>query len=268
MSKYIPILMYHNVVETIQPEAPDWINVNSFKEQMEYILKKGFTPIEPDLLLTKKSLPKKPILITFDDGYDGVYQLAFPILKELNIKFTAFIISSFISDETTKKTNSWNTGWRPKTYHLSKKMLVEMLESGLLTLSSHTHSHQMFKDISEQEIEQEISSSLQFLKKEYHQDITSFSYPGGYVGNEKMTTSILRQHGIKLAFGGQTDRIEHLKKMNFFNIHRINITNDINFTTTKIKYRFDAILHPILNTLSKYNKLNFIIKRLLPSYHG
>lgn len=256
--------MYHNVVEAIQPEAPDWIQVNTFKEQMEYILKEGFTPITPDLLLTKNLLPKKPILITFDDGYEGVYQFAFPILKTLDIKFTVFIISSFISDETHRKTNSWNFGWRPETFHLSKKMLVEMLESGLLTLGSHTHSHQMFKDISEQEIEQEISSSLQFLKQEYHQDVISFSYPGGYIGNEKTTYEILKKHHIQLAFGGQIDQIENLDKINYFNIFRINITNDINFTSEKAKYRFDALLSPYFNTLSKYNSLNFLLKFLLP----
>lgn len=264
MSNHIPILMYHNVVETIQPEAPDWIHVNSFKAQMEYVLKEGFTPITPNLLLTKKELPKKPILITFDDGYEGVYQFAFPVLKALNIKFTVFIISSFISDEANRKTNSWNFGWRPETYHLSKKMITEMLKSGLLTLGSHTHSHQMFKEISEKEIEQEISSSLQFLKKEYHQDITSFSYPGGYIGNEKTTFETIKRHGIKLAFGGQIDRIEKLDKINYFNIYRINITNDINFTSEKVKFRFEALLNPFLNKLSKYNSLNFLLKFLLP----
>lgn len=264
MSKHIPILMYHNVVETIQPEAPDWIYVNSFKAQMEYVLKEGFTPITPDLLLTKNALPKKPILITFDDGYEGVYQLAFPILKALNIKFTVFIISSFISDETNKKTNSWNFGWRPETYHLSKKMITEMLESGLLTLGSHTHSHQMFKDITEQEIEQEISSSLQFLKQEFNQKITSISYPGGYLGNEKTTYETLKNLHIKLAFGGQIDKIENLDKINYFNIYRINITNDINFTSEKVKFRFEALLNPFLNTLSNYNSLNFLLKFLLP----
>lgn len=264
MSKHIPILMYHNVVETIQPEAPDWIHVNTFKAQMEYILKEGFTPIIPELLLNKKLLPEKPILITFDDGYEGVYQFAFPVLKALNIKFTVFIISSFISDETDRKTNSWNFGWRPETYHLSKKMITEMLKSGLLTLGSHTHSHQMFKDISEQEIEQEISSSLQFLKQEYHQDVISFSYPGGYIGNEKTTYEILKKHHIQLAFGGQIDQIENLDKINYFNIFRINITNDINFTSEKVKYRFDALLSPYFNTLSKYNSLNFLLKFLLP----
>lgn len=264
MSKFIPILMYHNIVTTIIPSAPDWVHVDSFKAQMNYLLKKRYTPISPELLLTQDALPKKPILITFDDGYENLYYLAFPILKELNINFTAFIISSFISSNTNKKENTWNTGWRPKAYHLSKDMINEMLDSKLLTIGSHSHSHQMFKDISEQEINEEIASSVKLLASEFEVTISTFSYPGGYVGNGTSTKSILKKEGIKLAFGGQSDRVEHLKKINFFNIHRINVTNELSFTSTKIKYRFDCLFHPILNRLSKYRKLNFILIKLFP----
>jgi peptidoglycan/xylan/chitin deacetylase (PgdA/CDA1 family) len=267
MAKYIPILMYHNILESVSVEAPDWISILAFKNQMTYILKKGYTPITPDLLLSKKSLPKKPILITFDDGYENIYHLAFPILKELNINFTLFVISSFISNENDRKSNSWDNGKRPLAYHLSKSMIKEMQDSKLLSIGSHSHSHQIFKDISEQEIEQEIALSVHFLKQEFDQKIYSFSYPGGYVGDKHITYSILKKSGIQLAFGGQIDRIENLKKINYFNIYRINITNDINFTSTKVKYRFDGLLNPALNKYSKYNKLNFIINKLLPPYH-
>ena len=267
MNKSIPILLYHNIVTKTDPSAPDWISVDSFKSQMTYIVKQGYTPITPDLLLTKNLLPKKPILITFDDGYENVYHHAFPILKELNISFTVFLISSFISDETQKKGNTWNTGWRPFTYHLSKEMIRNMLDSNLLSIGSHTLSHQMFCDIIAEEIEEEVTSSVRFLSSSFNRPISTFSYPGGYIGNPKITYSILQKNGIQLAFGGQIDQLEHLDKINYFNVKRINITNEVTFIGNKVKYRFDGILHPTLSNFTKYNKLNFIMKRILPPYY-
>jgi peptidoglycan/xylan/chitin deacetylase (PgdA/CDA1 family) len=263
MSRYIPILIYHNIVKTKHSDAPDWIDERLFREQLEYITNAGFTSISPDLLLTPHLLPKKPILITFDDGYEGTYELAFPLLQEFNMKFTIFIITSFLSNNTTRKTNSWNVGDRPVAHHLSKEMIQEMLKSNLLTVGSHSLSHQLFHHLLEKEIEQEVALSLQSLKKEFNQDIHLFSYPGGYVGDKKITYNILKANGVKLAFGAQKDTMQNLKKIDHFNIKRINVSNANNFVNKKAKFRFEILLIPALNKISKYNKLNFFINLLL-----
>lgn len=263
MSRYIPILMYHNIVETIDETAPDWISSKLFIEQLNYILTRGYTPIRPHALLNRNSLPKKPILITFDDGYENIYHLAYPILKDLNIQFSLFLISSFLGDDQIKMVNNWDQGKRPTAYHLSKKMIHEMLSSNLLTIGAHSHTHRTFNSLTDNEISEEIEKSISTLQHEFTQNITSFSYPGGYTGNSSVTLPLLKKNNITLAFGGQTEKVENLKKINYFNINRINITNDINFTTSKVKFQFKILINPYLNPLSKYNKLNFLIKPLL-----
>ena len=263
MSRYIPILAYHNIVKTKNSAAPDWIDESLFREQLKYLVNAGFTPISPHLLLTRHLLPPKPILITFDDGYEGTYELAFPILQEFNIQFTVFIITNFLSNSTARKTNSWNMGDRPNAHHLSKKMIQEMLKSNLLTIGSHSFSHQLFHHLSEKEIEQEVALSFQFLKMEFNQNADLFSYPGGFVGDKKITYNILKINGVKLAFGAQTNTMQNLKKIDPLNIKRINVTNANNFVNKKAKFRFEVLLMPVLNKLSKYNKLNFFINLLL-----
>ena len=263
MSKKIPVLMYHNIVAQTTIDAPDWISADLFKEQMLYIQKKGFTSISPELLLTPHKLPKKPILITFDDGYEGVYQYALPVLKELKIKATVFLITSCLGDNSNKITNNWSEGERPLTYHLSVDMVKEMLVTNLISVGCHSHSHKLFKNLPAEDIESEISISKQLIHDKLHHETTLFSYPGGYVGEKKITYKILAENKIELAFGAQTDEVEDVEKMDFFNIHRINISNDNTFNNAKAKHRFEALVNPFLNKISKYNKLNFVANSLI-----
>lgn len=134
MIKFIPVLMYHNIVEQEISSAPDWVTIALFEQHLSYLKQKGYTFITPQLLLTPQLLPKKPVLITFDDGYENVYSLAFPILKKLQVNFTLFLIANFVSSEHSIKINRWDTSKRPDATHLSKKMIAEMLQSKLLTL--------------------------------------------------------------------------------------------------------------------------------------
>lgn len=263
MSKHIPVLMYHNIVERATPGAPDWVSINLFKQQVNYILRKGFTPIAPDLLLSPDKLPQKPVLLTFDDGYEGVYTYAFPVLKELKIPATVFLITSCLSNEENNK-NYWSNGDRPLTNHVSIKMIEEMLGSRLITIGCHSHSHKVFTDLTPQEIENEISDSIKLIRSTLNQAISIFSYPGGYIGEKEITYKILKKHNIQLAFGAQTDKPENTATIDYLNIHRINIMNDSNFINPKAKLRFEALINPFLNKISRFNKLDFIVKGMLP----
>lgn len=256
--------MYHNIVETVKPDAPDWVCIDLFRKQINYVLKKGFTPIVPQLLLTPDKMPDKPILITFDDGYEGVYKYAFPVLKEFKLSATIFLITSCLGDQQNKYKNEWSKDDRPLAYHLSIEMVKEMLASNLITVGCHSHSHKYFKTISLEEIEDEIATSQQFIKDNFNLVNTIFSYPGGYIGEKESTYKILKKNNIQLAFGAQTDKIENTRTVDYLNIHRINIMNDSNFINKKSKLRFEVLINPYLNRISRYNKLNFIVKCFLP----
>lgn len=264
--RFIPVLMYHNIVEKEIPSAPDWITVALFEKQLAYLQQNGYTFIAPYLLLTPHLLPKKSVLITFDDGYENVYNLAFPMLKKFNAHFSLFLIADFLSSSTSIKNNSWDVSKRPTATHLSNTMIEEMLQSNLVTLGSHSFSHNPFHLLSQKEIDEELSQSKQHLENLFNQPITLFSYPGGYIGNEKITYQLLKKNGFELAFGGQKNSIVDVKKINYFNIYRINIENDVGFTNPRAKLRFEVITHPFLSKLSIFNKLNFLIRFLLPFY--
>lgn len=97
----IPVLMYHDIVRTKNDDNLSSLELHKFKEQMDYLKKNNWTTITPqelELWIHKKiTLPKKSVLITFDDGYQSTIELAYPILKSHRFKATSFLITSRIN---------------------------------------------------------------------------------------------------------------------------------------------------------------------------
>jgi len=94
--------MFHNVALLPQnaSELTKSLTVdpNLFESMMDYLYKNGFTPITlkelKDVWAGTTPMPKKPIVLTFDDGNKGVYQYAFQILKKYNFRFVIFLITN------------------------------------------------------------------------------------------------------------------------------------------------------------------------------
>ena len=101
-AKYVPILIYHNLTDGSGPADSANLDVNIFREQMQYLHDNGYTTITPEQLQAwingTAQLPPKSIMITFDDGYESVYTLGYPILKQYNMKATVFIVTRSIAD--------------------------------------------------------------------------------------------------------------------------------------------------------------------------
>jgi len=98
----IPILLYHNLINGSGVVNSANIDVNTFKKQMQYLHNNGYTTITPEQLKMwingSLQLPPKSVMITFDDGYESVYTLAYPILKQYGFKATVFVITRSIAD--------------------------------------------------------------------------------------------------------------------------------------------------------------------------
>ena len=107
-SKYaqkVPVLAYHAVISSQEEANSSLIIVESaFDEQMKYLHDNGYKTLTLDEFrqwyLGKKELPKKAVLITFDDGDYGVYHFAYPIIKKYNQAATSFIIGHHVGETT------------------------------------------------------------------------------------------------------------------------------------------------------------------------
>ncbi|WP_050353963.1 polysaccharide deacetylase family protein [Gottschalkia purinilytica] len=141
-NEHIPILMYHHVVK--DPSKTNLITVTDkrFEEDMEYLKKNGYNTISFKELIDYKEgrakLPGKPIIITFDDGYDNNYKYAYPILKKNNMKATIFVVGSRLG--IIKYNND------PRYSYFSWEQAKEMFESGLVEIQPHTYDLHYYKE--------------------------------------------------------------------------------------------------------------------------
>lgn len=133
-SKGIPVLVYHEIADYSDVDPTLFTSLDRFRQHMIAISGAGYQTITLEdyynHITYHTPLPQNPIIITFDDGYLGNYLYAFPVLKALGMKATIFVITDSVENEAV-------------TYaHFSWEQAREMVDSGLISIQSHTKSHQ------------------------------------------------------------------------------------------------------------------------------
>ena len=97
---YVPILMYHRIANI--PGDRNALPKEKFAEQLEYLSTHNYHTITPEQLynhfVNKTKLPKNPVLLTFDDGYQDNYLEALPLLKKYNMTAVVFPIYNWIGN--------------------------------------------------------------------------------------------------------------------------------------------------------------------------
>ena len=160
----ILVLNYHQVQNSHHSLA---MPIADFDAQMEYLSSHGYVTITPDELYSglngELELPKKPVLITFDDGYADNYTNAFPILKYYGMRATVFVIPAFVG--------------KYKNY-LTWEEMREMQDSGI-SIQSHTLNHYKLEELPDDEIRSELLNSKQILEENLGQPVEFLAYPTG-----------------------------------------------------------------------------------------
>src|SRR6056297_629643 len=100
LAKNIKVFMYHRVVNIDTGKVQDWraVSAQNFRRQLKILDWLNFTPITFEdfqlYLEDKLSLPKNPIILTFDDGHLDTYEIAMPILKEFDMRAVIYVIGN------------------------------------------------------------------------------------------------------------------------------------------------------------------------------
>jgi peptidoglycan/xylan/chitin deacetylase (PgdA/CDA1 family) len=94
----VPVLCYHNLAP--QSKGRMILAAKVFEEQMRYLKKQGYRVINlrefVEFVSLKRQLPRRSVLLTFDDGYRSFSQYALPVLKELGFTATLFIYTDYV----------------------------------------------------------------------------------------------------------------------------------------------------------------------------
>ena len=137
-SSSMPILMYHDLTQDPNKTSSMTITDERFRLDMEFLESFGYTPLFPseveEIGEGKRSLPARPVMITFDDGYLSNYEYAWPILEKYGMVATIFMVGA-----TTGNTEHYKDTAYPITPHFSYEQGAEMVASGVISLQSHTY---------------------------------------------------------------------------------------------------------------------------------
>ncbi|MBE9135988.1 polysaccharide deacetylase family protein [Nodosilinea sp. LEGE 07088] len=167
----VPVLMYHDVLEP--PEVFFDLTPEDFENHLKTILDNGLTPISPDQLIqhlrTGKSLPAKPVLLTFDDGYVGHYEHVLPLLQKYQVPATFFVFPGKVDgDVAGRSTLTW-------------EQLKTMAAEPLVTIAAHSVTHPPdLRELSDEDLVYEVVESKRRLESELGIPIRYFSYPTGH----------------------------------------------------------------------------------------
>lgn len=208
----IPIFVYHDLVTEESEIEYDYMQttVKKYKEQILGLRELGYHFISYNDLIAydkgEKALPKNSCIITFDDGYDGVYKFAYPISKEYNIPITSFIINNEVG----------------KGGYFNWEQAKEMQESGLVDIASHSRDHGRFENKTTSEAVENVISSFNEIQEKTGSNLKVFTYPCGIYTKEQVES--LKQEGF---IQNLTDNmINESSNLNMYSLHRCYPLND------------------------------------------
>jgi biofilm PGA synthesis lipoprotein PgaB len=136
----LTILSYHEIANLDQALIPDYaVTPTMFVRQIDWLRNNGFHFVNIDEVLADKAghrpLPEKAVLITFDDGYESMYEYAWPILKQFKIPSVVAIVGAWEDEQGTVNFDGHQI---PRDRLMSWKQLRELSDSGMVEIGSHT----------------------------------------------------------------------------------------------------------------------------------
>ena len=168
----IPILLYHSVSD--QPSefiAPYTVTPAAFRRHLDAIAAIGATTLTVSDLLAARAndtVPERPVLVTFDDGYLDTLTVAAPELAERGMSSTVYV--------TTGVVGAKSPGGDPM---LTWSQVNELAGMGH-EIGAHSHTHPQLDTLSVAAMRGEIAGSRTLLQEGTGLPIDSFAYPHGY----------------------------------------------------------------------------------------
>jgi peptidoglycan/xylan/chitin deacetylase (PgdA/CDA1 family) len=177
----IPILLYHSIkAEATEPYRRFSMDPGQFAEQMEHIAASGYrtltvSELSAALSNPSESMPERPLLITFDDGFEEMHSVALPVLTRLSLRSTLYVVTGHLGGQSR-----WlapvGEGDRPM---LSPSQVRDLDEAGV-DLGAHGHRHVALDEMPFSEAIHEIDTSRVALEEIVGHPVVTFAYPYGY----------------------------------------------------------------------------------------
>ncbi|UOK41202.1 MULTISPECIES: polysaccharide deacetylase family protein [Flavobacterium] len=230
----LPILMYHNVSEEEKKSRGLIISAAKLESQFRYLTENKYISYHLSELETKSQLPKKSIIITFDDVTENQLIYAVPLLKKYNLKATFFVPFAYVD-----KTDMWNDGSEKIMSYEQLRNLPEIIELGL-----HSYAHKKYDSLSELEINNDFEKCFKCIEEHNLKVYSAVAYPYGNFPKKEPEKSKfktnLKQNDIKMGLR-IGNKINKFPFKNPFEIMRIDVKGEDSLLKFKLKLRFGKL---------------------------
>jgi peptidoglycan/xylan/chitin deacetylase (PgdA/CDA1 family) len=186
----VSIIMYHSVDDE---DSLISTPTKMFRAQMEYLRDNNISVISLkelyEALEAPGALPKKAVALTFDDGFEGVYENAFPILKEFGYPATLFVVTDSVG-----KTMGWERVKGICAYTLCTWEKLKEMDKGGIDIQSHTRTHPFLSELDDEGLASEIGGSKASIEENLDKKVEFLAYP--YGNYDTRVIESLKKHGM------------------------------------------------------------------------
>ena len=192
----VPILLYH--WEGASPGSPWDVAPENLRAQLDELKAGGYTTITLGELFDyrdgTRKLPRRPVVITFDDGDRSFHDVAYPLLKERGMRAELFLIEGLVR-ETDAERATW-TGMPMLIW----PEVQEMVDSGVVIVESHSRTHTKMTAKNSDELRDELLVSRERLRSRLGAEVDFFAYPGH--NHNAAVMDAVRDNGYRGAVAG------------------------------------------------------------------
>lgn len=207
----LPILMYHQVLDLPKKLGKYVVSPQELEADIRLLRELGYETVTVSELIAyyngEGSLPKKPIMLTFDDGYQTDYKNVFPLLQQYNMKAVFSVVGAYTERYSTEGIDK-----HINYAHLSWDEISEMQKSGHCEFLSHSYDlhslkgrHGCLKASGESDadyrtlIHDDITHAQKLLAEKLGKAPPAFTYP--YGGTDDELREIIREEGFSASLG-------------------------------------------------------------------
>lgn len=177
----VPVLMYHSISSSSNPKFKQFaVPAQAFDEQMAYLQAHRYTPVTITQLARMRAaggetLPERPVVLTFDDGFADFFTAALPILQRYGFVATLYVTTAFVGETSRWLCSEGEAERAMLTWDQLKEICASGVECG-----GHTHTHPQLDTLPVPRVQEEVQLCKRILEDHLECKIDSFAYPYGY----------------------------------------------------------------------------------------
>jgi peptidoglycan/xylan/chitin deacetylase (PgdA/CDA1 family) len=226
----VPILLYHHIGFSLQGDTAYYVSPEAFDQQLNLLYQWGYRTISVELLVRAiqegAELPPKPILLTFDDGSETIYENALPIMHRYKFTGVSYIVYNYIG-----------------VSHYMNADQIRALDAAGWEIGSHSLSHRDLTAYPSRQMD-EIVESRRRLESLLGVPVLSFAYPFGAYDSDSL--HYVHQAGYIAAMGLGNESLQGSKNLFYLYRQAVNGSEDLRAFALHLPWREDRFDLPAL----------------------